>query len=81
MYDWKIPSGNPDFCGKLEIVRISIPIAILIWVYDISDDAESRFSEREAGWEESQRVVCYKDCELACEAVYKNRAGKPRNFL
>lgn len=49
--------------------------------YDISDDAESRFSEREAGWEESQRVVCYKDCELACEAVYKNRAGKPRNFL
>lgn len=32
MYDWKIPSGNPDFCGKLEIVRISIPIAILIWV-------------------------------------------------
>ena len=49
--------------------------------YDISDDAESRFSEREAGWEDSQRVVCYKDCELACEAVYKNRAGKPRNFF
>ena len=22
----------PDFCGKLEIARISIPIAILIWV-------------------------------------------------
>ena len=49
--------------------------------YDISDDAESRFSEREAGWEESQRVVCYKDCELACEAVYRNRVGKPKNFL
>jgi hypothetical protein len=49
--------------------------------YDISDDAESRFSEREAGWEESQRVVCYKDCELALRSRLQKSGGKAKKLF
>lgn len=63
----------PDTLSKFEYAKVSIPVAILILVDDLSDDAQSGFPKREERRKKTQRHysnLCY---QLANKAVHDVR--------
>ena len=60
----------PDFLNRFEYARISIPMAILIWLMIYPMMMKVDFSEYQKCRQESERAVCHLGGELADKAFF-----------